>query len=508
MLLKKKNVWLFLLIVLLAQTDILLGAINKLIMYSGFAPRMISTPNPRFRLTLQSGQSMQRSLNPFEPIMTPIGDLSHEYGQRYNVYRTPIPYHASNMQGSLNLPGTVTVSATSTAVSSSINTTRSVAFATPRRQPTSSWERFLTDVFPDPLANYRYEYRDGTTQTCSNRLNGLTNPARYVPTSSNPSQSVQTDQLHISTPTSQLPFPEQLPPDFDQLQQIHSNNPFLSPTHANVGATVTDQWYCPLQTGLLQPASILRIDNYVQTSQPNETNVSIPNLQSKGNNLAVDHEVQTLPLESTHHSPLSCHSCKKDDVDPPTYNGKEKWDTFISLFEKVADLNEWDNANKCKRLMISLRSNALEFVDTLQFKITKDYDSLKSSLAQRFGVTSNESLYRLKFKSRRRNENETIDWFIQDLQYLAERAFPNERGPIYHRLIVEQFIEGIGNKDYKNYLQLNLKMCKENDRGLLQEVLKYAHNDEAVMGKPDRVRKPYEDTANAIKPHYNSRQQT
>ena len=155
-------------------------------MYSGFTPRMISTPDPRFRLTLQSGQSMQRSLNPFEPIMTPIGDLSHEYGQRYNVYGTPIPYHASNMQGSLNSPGTVTVSATSTAVSSSINTTRSVAFATPRRQPTSSWERFLTDVFPDPLANYRYEYRDGTTQTCSNRLNGLTNPARYVPTSSNP----------------------------------------------------------------------------------------------------------------------------------------------------------------------------------------------------------------------------------------------------------------------------------------------------------------------------------
>ena len=125
-------------------------------------------------------------------------------------------------------------------------------------------------------------------------------------------------------------------------------------------------------------------------------------------------------------------SCKKDDVDPrtpppPTYNDKEKWDTFISLFEKVANLNEWDNTNKYKRLMISLRSNALEFVDTLQFKVTKDYDSFESSLAQRFGVTSNESLYRLKFKSKRRNENETIDRFIQDLHYLAERAFPNER---------------------------------------------------------------------------------
>ena len=128
------------------------------------------------------------------------------------------------------------------------------------------------------------------------------------------------------------------------------------------------------------------------------------------------------------------HACNKDKVETHTFNGRDKWDTFISLFEKVAEINNWEGSDKCKGLMVALRGSALEFVDTLQFKVTKDFEQLKAALASRFGVTSNVSLYRVKFKGRRRNENETLDHFMQDLQYLAERAYPTEKGEIYHRL--------------------------------------------------------------------------
>ena len=198
------------------------------------------------------------------------------------------------------------------------------------------------------------------------------------------------------------------------------------------------------------------------------------------------------------------HSCRPKAVEAPTYSGKDKWDTFISLFQKVAEINKWDNTARCERLLVSLRGSALEFVDTFQLRVTKDYDLLKQALAQRFGVTSNEALYRVKFKGRRRNNNEDLDKYIQDLQYLAERAYPNERSNIYHRLIVDQFIEGISNRDCKQYLQLNLNLCKESDSSLVQEVLKYAHNYESVVGSTDRIRKPYDDhTANAIKQQSN-----
>lgn len=207
-------------------------------------------------------------------------------------------------------------------------------------------------------------------------------------------------------------------------------------------------------------------------------------------------------------STVICHSCHKDKVESPTFNGNDKWDTFISLFEKVAEINQWEGSDRCKRLMVALRGSALEYVDTLQLKVTKDFDQLKAALASRFGVTSNESLYRVKFKVRRRRENESSDRFIQDLQYLAERAYPTEKGEIYHRLIVEQFIDGIGSKECKNYLQLNLNLCQETESKLIQEVLKYAHNYESVMGRADHVRKPYEGNANTFRQNDETRPKT
>lgn len=84
-------------------------------------------------------------------------------------------------------------------------------------------------------------------------------------------------------------------------------------------------------------------------------------------------------------------------------------------------MNERDTGKKFKRLMISLRGNALEFVDTLQLKVTM---IPANSLAQRFGITSNETLYRLKFKTRRRYDKESLDKLIQDLRYLAEKSIP------------------------------------------------------------------------------------
>ena len=139
-----------------------------------------------------------------------------------------------------------------------------------------------------------------------------------------------------------------------------------------------------------------------------------------GDTQFVDTNNPVNPLQSN-----NCYTCHKNRVDAPTYNGKEKWDTFISLFEKVADINNWEGSVKCKRLLVALRGSALEFADTLQLRVTKDFDLMKEAMSTRFGVTSNESLYRVKFKGRRRNHNETLDKFMQELQYLAERAYPN-----------------------------------------------------------------------------------
>ena len=69
-------------------------------------------------------------------------------------------------------------------------------------------------------------------------------------------------------------------------------------------------------------------------------------------------------------------------------------------------------------------------------------------------------------------------------------------------------MDGIGNRECKNYLQLNLNMCKETESGLLHEVLKFADNFESVMGQPERARKPYNEMANTIQQNQNYQSET
>ena len=84
-------------------------------------------------------------------------------------------------------------------------------------------------------------------------------------------------------------------------------------------------------------------------------------------------EIQSVHLNAITTSKCRCFSlcdniCNYDKVATPTYTGygdEQKWHNFISLFEKVCDLNEYDTETRCKQFLISLKDEALEFVDSL-----------------------------------------------------------------------------------------------------------------------------------------------
>lgn len=409
---------------------------------SDFTPRMISTPDPR--LPSYTGQ--------------PMGGMPTSYPYSYQHPMTPITRPESFMWDPHYMRGPSLYN----------------PFGSPMPYPASSLQQESQRFFPLPPSNGM------------NTHQGSVAPG-----------TISTKSVSFSVPSTGTESPWE--------RQMH--NIYQSPLQTQSVSHVSES---NIKDGATQTIVPCSSDNSQKNVQPGQLAqvATKPSVTDAGTALDIFFcdipKTESSTIKGVQTDTMICHSCKKDTVDTPTFNGKEKWDTFISLFEKVAEINNWENAAKCKRLMVALRGNALEFVDTLQLKVTKDFDLLKSALAKRFGVMSNESLYRVKFKGRRRNENETLDRYIQDLQYLAERAYPTEKGTIYHRLIVEQFIEGIGNKECKNYLQLNLNICQETDSGLIQEVLKYAHNYESVMGNSDRIRKPSEETANALKQNANN----
>ena len=152
--------------------------------------------------------------------------------------------------------------------------------------------------------------------------------------------------------------------------------------------------------------------------------------------------------------------CSYDKVATPTYTGygdEQKWHNFISLFEKVCDLNEYDTETRRKQFLISLKDEALEFVECLHVKDTKDYTRLKSALADRFSIRDDKANFLAQFKSRDQRLNESIETFLQDLWHLAERAFPEASNSCnsFFLIIADKFIAGLINMEPRKHLLLN-----------------------------------------------------
>ena len=443
---------------------------------SDFRPGMISTPRPGFSSTFGTGTMLPRTPYRYH---TPIPRLRFDYGQ-YTPEYTPIPARGPEPMPPQE-PAPSFTSPQAKAKEDSPLPSPAPAFVVTPRSVTFDQPSPCGSTYSGWGAQIR-QISYSSDDTKQLRIHGSGNSEgllslRQWGTQTSPSP------LYVNTGTSM--HSTCLP---NVKYQNNGTNTSMScgviPSHMS-----TTQTQCNIPDPMQYQYS---------TPDPMQYQYNVGHGASRNHIPSVNPENQEARQPNA--TIIQCeHSCKPKAVEAPTFNGKDKWDTFISLFQKVAEINKWDNTTRCERLLVSLRGSALEFVDTLQLKVTKDYDSLKQALAQRFGITSNEALYRVKFKGRRRNQNEDLDKYIQDLQYLAERAYPNERSNIYHRLIVDQFIEGISNRDCKQYLQLNLNLCKESDSSLVQEVLKYAHNYESVTGGMDRVRKPYEDkTTNAI----------
>lgn len=183
----------------------------------------------------------------------------------------------------------------------------------------------------------------------------------------------------------------------------------------------------------------------------------------------------------------------KKEIEPPLFNGKGEWKSFVLRFEHIALYNGWDDITKRLRLAICLDGDALDYCGTLRLVDSLTYTDLKNALASRFSTPESQNMYRSQFRSRVRNDNEEIKTYLSDLQRLASKAFPKDQSDLYHQLICDQFTQGIRNRECREFLQIEMSKSRLNGHLLVQEVLTLALNFEAVRGQLDRPRKPITD---------------
>ncbi|KAJ8937331.1 hypothetical protein NQ318_011835 [Aromia moschata] len=104
---------------------------------------------------------------------------------------------------------------------------------------------------------------------------------------------------------------------------------------------------------------------------------------------------------------------------PPTYDGQSSWSMYRRQFEAAAKANEWTSQEMATSLVISLRGQALEILQSISEEQQNDYDRIVGALEIRYGHKYLRQVYQSQIKSRQQSSNESLQEYEADIERLT-----------------------------------------------------------------------------------------
>ncbi|KAJ8020641.1 hypothetical protein HOLleu_40287 [Holothuria leucospilota] len=92
---------------------------------------------------------------------------------------------------------------------------------------------------------------------------------------------------------------------------------------------------------------------------------------------------------------------------PEKFDGSQPWDSYISHFESVSEINGWRQCEKARYLKASLKGDALEILADLP-NTPLDFETLSTALDTRFGHAHKGPLFRAQLTMRTRERGESV----------------------------------------------------------------------------------------------------
>ncbi len=126
--------------------------------------------------------------------------------------------------------------------------------------------------------------------------------------------------------------------------------------------------------------------------------------------------------------------------------GNDRLDSFFDHVEKLAHFYRWDECETCRQARAHLRGTALAYVKRVPFQ-PRSWEELKALLLKRFQPHDLTAMYKAQFRSRRRRHNEDIHTYVEELQRLADMAWPFMDAQPKEELVVDQFLMGMENHE-------------------------------------------------------------
>ncbi|KAJ8937218.1 hypothetical protein NQ318_005922 [Aromia moschata] len=158
------------------------------------------------------------------------------------------------------------------------------------------------------------------------------------------------------------------------------------------------------------------------------------------------------PLQhsSLMHTERSVHKMLK----PPTYDGQSSWSMYRRQFEAAAKANGWTPQEMATSLVIALRGQALEILQSIPEEQQNDYDRIVGALEIRYGHKYLRQVYQSQIKSRQQRSNESLQEYEADIERLIHLAYPQAPKEFLEQIGIQTFIDGLVDTEMQQALRL------------------------------------------------------
>ncbi|KAJ8940395.1 hypothetical protein NQ318_009826 [Aromia moschata] len=150
------------------------------------------------------------------------------------------------------------------------------------------------------------------------------------------------------------------------------------------------------------------------------------------------------------HAERSVHKILK----PPTYEGQSSWSMYRRQFEAAAKANGWTSQEMATSLVISLRGQALEILQSIPEEQQNDYDRIVGALEMRYGHKYLRQVYQSQIKSRQQRTNESLQEYEADIERLVHLAYPQAPKEFLEQIGIQTFIDGLLDTEMQQALRL------------------------------------------------------
>lgn len=144
----------------------------------------------------------------------------------------------------------------------------------------------------------------------------------------------------------------------------------------------------------------------------------------------------------------------RNPMKPPTFDGKTSWLTYIKQFEAAAVANAWSSSDRTTALILALRGDASDILQTLPPEELQDYSKLIKRLEMRYGHAHLEQVYHTQLKNRLQKKGENLQEFEADVARLVRLAYPTAPENFSEHLAIQTFVDGLRDSDTQQTLRL------------------------------------------------------